>query len=162
LELSRRQATSKTKVFVKLFFNGKEVVQSASKPVSDDFVVPYGHIFPLRIVQWPESLRLQIHEGSTLRTTLLAEISLPLCDSKTTLDKTTAEPISFKSSNRVKHDHRGVGSNVDFSANIEGSETRSEPIRGKVFVRIGWAKTSDGVILAPPPEQWNPPASSKR
>ena len=60
LELSRRQATSKTKVFVRLFFNGKEVCQSSSRPVSDDFMVPFGHIFPLRIVQWPESLRLQV------------------------------------------------------------------------------------------------------
>ncbi len=60
LELSRRQATSKAKIFVKLFFNGKEVCQSSSKPISDDFVVPFGHIFPLRIVQWPESLKLQV------------------------------------------------------------------------------------------------------
>ena len=49
-----------TKVFVRLFFNGKQVCQSASRPLSDDFVVPFGHIFPLRIVQWPESLRLQV------------------------------------------------------------------------------------------------------
>ena len=60
LELSRRQATSKTKIFVKLFFNGKAVCQSSSKPISDDFMVPFGHIFPLRIVQLPESLRLQV------------------------------------------------------------------------------------------------------
>ena len=33
----------------------------------------------------------------------------------------------------------------------------------KVFVRIGWGKTADGVVLAPPAEQWSPPAAySKR
>ena len=57
---------------------------------------------------------------------------------------------------------RGVGSGVDFSANVDGSETTSEATRGKVFVRIGWAKTPDGIVLAPPPEQWSPPAASKR
>ena len=33
----------------------------------------------------------------------------------------------------------------------------------KVFVRIGWGKTADGIVLAPPAEQWSPPAAySKR
>jgi coiled-coil and C2 domain-containing protein 2A len=58
--MSRRIATSKTKIFVKLIFNGKEACQSASKALNDDFVVPIGQIFQLRIVQWPESLRLQV------------------------------------------------------------------------------------------------------
>ena len=58
----------------------------------------------------------------------------------------------------MKHNHSGVGANVDFAANTDGSQIRSEPIRGKIFFRVGWGKTSDGVIMAPP-NQWNPPSA---
>ena len=59
-EQSRRNAANKKKIFVKVFFNGKEVCQSTSKPITDDFAVPIGQIFPIQIVQWPESLKLQV------------------------------------------------------------------------------------------------------
>ena len=58
--------------------------------IGQDFVVPIGQIFPIQIVQWPESLKVQIIEGSTLKTTLLAELQIPLCDSHTSLDKVPA------------------------------------------------------------------------
>ena len=79
-ELNRRNAVSKSKIFTKIFFNGKEVCQSMSKPLTSDFVVQVGQIFPLQIVQLPELLTLQIIEGGTIKTTVLAEIKLPLCE----------------------------------------------------------------------------------
>ena len=51
-----------------------------SKPLTSDFVVQVGQIFPLQIVQLPELLTLQIIEGGTIKTTVLAEIKLPLCE----------------------------------------------------------------------------------
>ena len=53
-------------------------------------------------------LSLQIFEGSSLRSVLLTEVSLPICDSKTTLNQSSAEPIRFKSNLKVKHDHKGI------------------------------------------------------
>ena len=103
-ELQRRIAVSKTKVFTRISFNGKEVCQSselwnpigteiknffhqliciflivsASRPMHPDFVIPIGQIFPIQIVQLPETLKLQIIEGGTIKSTLIAEIKLPI------------------------------------------------------------------------------------
>ncbi len=71
----------------KILFNGREVCQTSSKMIGQDFVVPIGQIFPIQIEQWPESLKIQIIEGSTLKTNILSEVEIPLCDSNTSLDK---------------------------------------------------------------------------
>ena len=59
-ETSRRHAAQKMKVFVKIFFNGKEVCQTSAKPLGDEFSVPVAQIFPLQITQWPESLKIKV------------------------------------------------------------------------------------------------------
>ncbi|TRY71764.1 hypothetical protein TCAL_04776 [Tigriopus californicus] len=59
-ETSRRHSLSKMKIFVKLFFNGKEVCQSSTKHIGEDFTVPIAQIFPLQITQWPETLKVQV------------------------------------------------------------------------------------------------------
>ena len=50
----------------------------ASRPMHPDFVIPIGQIFPIQIVQLPETLKLQIIEGGTIKSTLIAEIKLPI------------------------------------------------------------------------------------
>ena len=61
-ELNRRNAAAKARVFVRIYFNGKEVCQTASKNLisGDDFVVHIGQIFPIQIMQLPESVTLQV------------------------------------------------------------------------------------------------------
>ncbi len=60
-EMSRRQAVNKTKLFVRLFFNGKEVCQSSARSMNKNFVVTFAQIFPIQIVQLPEVLTLQVN-----------------------------------------------------------------------------------------------------
>ena len=100
----------------------------------------------------------QIVEGTTLRTTVLAEVQLPLCEAGKTLDMLPPmEPIDFRSNVRFSHDHAGLGSMVDFSTNVDGSSIRSESIRGQILARVGWGKSQDDVILSPSPNQCKPP-----
>ena len=160
-ELNRRSAVGKSKIFTKVFFNGKEVCQSMSKALTSDFVVQIGQIFPLQIVQLPELLTLQIIEGGTIKTTVLAEIKLPLCEPTKTLSDCSLEPIDFKSETKMSYDHAGLGSGINFPTNLDGSQIDQEFTKGKVYARVGWAKGSNGVILAPPPDQWCPRRDSK-
>ena len=67
-ELNRRNAASKTKFIVKIFVNGKQVCQSSARFLQSnvnsgggDFVVHFGQIFPIQILQLPESLALQVY-----------------------------------------------------------------------------------------------------
>ena len=160
-ELNRRNAVSKTKIFTRIFFNGKEVCQSSAKVLSQDFVVQLGQIFPIQILQLPESLTLQIIEGGTLKTTVLAEIKLPLCESTQTLSEVVLEPIEFKSDLKINHDHAGLGAGLNFPVTYDGSEISHDRVNGKVFARVGWARGADGTILSPPIDQWNPKNDSK-
>ena len=116
-ETSRRnQANVKTKIILKLFYNGKQVCQSGARPLTDEFFVPFGQIFPLRITQWPESLKVQIIEAlAPLKTNVIAEVSLPIADATTSIDAAVLENVGFESDLRVKHDHTGIGSEIEFS-----------------------------------------------
>jgi hypothetical protein len=42
-----------------------------------------------------------------LRTTVLAEVKLPMCDSNVGLDKISLAAVDFASSAKFKHDHAG-------------------------------------------------------
>ena len=159
-EVNRRNAVSKTKVFFKVFFNGKEVCQSSSKLIGQDFVVPVGHIFPIQIVHWPDSLRVQVLEGSSLRTTVLAEVNIPLPAANQSLDKAEVEPYEFTSDLEVGHGHAGLGAGRQFSTLADHSKVDSALTRGLVYIRVGWGRGREGQLLAPPPDQWSPQHSS--
>ena len=96
-EINRRNAVTKTKIFFKVFFNGKEVCQSSLKLIGQDFIIPVGQIFPIQIIHWPETLKVQIIEGSTLRTSVLAEIDVPFPDSTSSIDKADVAVHDFVS-----------------------------------------------------------------
>ena len=51
---------------------------------------------------------IQIIEGGTLRTTVLAEVTLPMCDGLVSLDKIGLTALEFVSSSKFKHDHAGI------------------------------------------------------
>lgn len=75
-------------VFVKLFYNGKEVCRSKAHPLSQKFTVKIGQRFAVRILEWPESLMLEIHEETgtlTKNNLLVTGIYLPLPDSYVSL-----------------------------------------------------------------------------
>ena len=161
-EIQRRTAVSKTKVFTRIFFNGKEVCQSSSRPIHPDFVIQIGQIFPIQIVQLPETLKLQIIEGGTIKSTMIAEIKLPISEPTKTLSDCQLEPIEFKSTQLIKHeDHSGLGSGYTFATSVDGSDINTEYTKGRLFARVGWARGTDGKILSPPVDQWCPRKDSK-
>ena len=88
----------------------------------------------------------------------MSEVQVPLCEAGQTLETLPSiEPIEFRSNLRFAHDHAGLGSMVDFSATVDGSAIDHQAIKGKIFARVGWGKSPDGVVLSPSPNQWKPP-----
>ena len=57
-EGARRKAVQKTSILLKVRFNGKQVFLTDPRPLSTDFKLHFGLIFRIRIVQWPESLKV--------------------------------------------------------------------------------------------------------
>ena len=88
----------------------------------------------------------------------MTEVQVPLCEAGQTLETLPSiEPLEFRSNLRFAHDHAGLGSMVDFSATVDGSAIDCQAIKGKIFARVGWGKSPDGVVLSPSPNQWKPP-----
>ncbi|OXB82886.1 UNVERIFIED_CONTAM: hypothetical protein H355_003328 [Colinus virginianus] len=155
-EVLRREDVNKRSAFIKVFFNSKEVSRTVTRPLSSDFRVHFGQIFNLQIFNWPESLKLQIYETMGMSsTTLLAEVFIPVPETTVLTGSAPVEEIEFSSNQRVMLDHEGVGSDVSFSFEADGSNQMTLMTSGKVSNSVSWAVGEKGIPLIPPVSQHN-------
>nr|XP_014121048.1 coiled-coil and C2 domain-containing protein 2A isoform X4 [Zonotrichia albicollis] len=155
-EVLRREDVKKRSAFIKVLFNSKEVSRTVTRPISSDFRVHFGQIFNLQIINWPESLKLQIYETTGISsTTLLAEVFLPVPETAVLTGSAPLEEIEFSSDQRVVLDHEGVGSGVSFSFEADGSNKTTFMTSGKVSSSVSWAVGEKGIPLIPPVSQQN-------
>ncbi|XP_074397878.1 coiled-coil and C2 domain-containing protein 2A isoform X4 [Zonotrichia albicollis] len=155
-EVLRREDVKKRSAFIKVLFNSKEVSRTVTRPISSDFRVHFGQIFNLQIINWPESLKLQIYETTGISsTTLLAEVFLPVPETAVLTGSAPLEEIEFSSDQRVVLDHEGVGSGVSFSFEADGSNKMTFMTSGKVSSSVSWAVGEKGIPLIPPVSQQN-------
>ncbi|KAJ7402747.1 Coiled-coil and C2 domain-containing protein 2A [Pitangus sulphuratus] len=155
-EVLRREDVKKRSAFIKVLFNSKEVSRTVTRPISSDFRVHFGQIFNLQIINWPESLKLQIYETMGMSsTTLLAEVFIPVPETAVLTGSAPLEEIEFSSNQRVMLDHEGVGSGVPFSFEADGSNKMTLMTSGKVSNSVSWAVGEKGIPLIPPVSQQN-------
>ncbi|XP_072868605.1 coiled-coil and C2 domain-containing protein 2A isoform X6 [Chlorocebus sabaeus] len=155
-EVSRREDVKKRSVYLKVLFNNKEVSRTVSRPLGADFRVHFGQIFNLQIVNWPESLTLQVYETiGHSSPTLLAEVFLPIPETTVVTGRASIEEVEFSSNQHVTLDHEGVGSGVPFSFEADGSNQLILMTSGKVSHSVAWAIGENGIPLIPPLSQQN-------
>ncbi|XP_073465964.1 coiled-coil and C2 domain-containing protein 2A [Aquarana catesbeiana] len=153
-EVVRREDILKHSLFIKILFNNKEVSRTVTVRLGHDFRVHMGQIFNLQIFNWPESIKLQIHEtAGYLGTTLLAEAFLPIPETTMLTGSAPVEEVEFSSNQRVMYDHEGVGSDVPFSFEADGSNKMTLMTSGKVSYCVSWAVGENGVPLVPSASQ---------
>ncbi|XP_056411152.1 coiled-coil and C2 domain-containing protein 2A [Hyla sarda] len=155
-EVLRREDLQKHSLFIKILFNNKEVSRTVTNRLGSDFRVHLGQIFNLQIYNWPESIKLQIYEtaghgGSTL----LTEVFVPIPETTVVAGRAPVEEVEFSSNQRVMYDHEGVGSDVPFSFEADGSNKIALMTSGKVAYCVSWAVGENGVPLVPPISQQN-------
>ncbi|ESO88285.1 hypothetical protein LOTGIDRAFT_219375 [Lottia gigantea] len=149
-EQQRRDDVSKTKVFVKILFNDKEVSRTPSKPLSQDFRVTFGQIYNLKIVQWPESIKFQIFEARALGNDLLADLYAGIPDPSVTSQSVQLEEMDFSTDLKIDKTNEGVGSGVPFTFDVHGTNTMILMTTGILCSSVAWAVDSDGTPLVPP------------
>ncbi|KAJ9583994.1 hypothetical protein L9F63_021664, partial [Diploptera punctata] len=163
-EQQRRAAVKRCALYVKIFYNQKEVCCSRPQALGSRFTVSIGQLFPIRILQWPESLKVELHEeGGTLVHHVIAEIYIPIPGSDTTLENCSVEHREFSSSQVLTFNHAAVGSGTYICPFPEGSN--KEPIclntSGTLTCRVGWGVDINFYgderekILAPPEKYWS-------
>uniref|UniRef100_A0A8C5LMA0 Coiled-coil and C2 domain containing 2A n=1 Tax=Leptobrachium leishanense TaxID=445787 RepID=A0A8C5LMA0_9ANUR len=153
-EVQRREDVHKHSLCIKVLFNNKEVSRTVTNRLGSDFRVHLGQIFNLQIFNWPESIKLQIfesvgHSGAIL----LAEVFIPIPETTVLTGKAPVEEVEFSSIQRVMYDHEGVGSDVPFSFEADGSKKMSLMTSGKVSYCVSWGVGENGVPLVPPISQ---------
>ncbi|KAL2089530.1 hypothetical protein ACEWY4_014218 [Coilia grayii] len=149
-ESSRRQDVSKRSLFVKVLYNDKEVSRTDSRALTADFRVHFGQIFNLKVINWPESIKLQVYETVGSTTAQLAEVFVPVPEPSILTGSATSEQLEFSSDQRVVFNHEGVGSDVPFSFEADGSNRLTLLTSGKLSCCVSWAVGEDDIPLAPP------------
>ncbi|KAB1282402.1 Coiled-coil and C2 domain-containing protein 2A, partial [Camelus dromedarius] len=155
-EVLRREDVKRRSLYLKVIFNDKEVSRTDSRPLGADFRVHFGQIFNLQIVNWPESLTLQVYETvGHSGATLLAEVFLPIPETTVVTGRAPIEEVEFSSNQHVTLDHEGVGSGVPFSFEADGSNQLTLMTSGRVSNSVAWAIGENGIPLIPPLSQQN-------
>ncbi|CAB1324153.1 unnamed protein product, partial [Coregonus sp. 'balchen'] len=136
-----------------VLYNDKEVSRTDNRSLNSDFRVHFGQIFNLKIVNWPESIKLQVFEVLGSSTSLLAEVFVPVPESSVLTGSAPSEELEFSSNLRVMFNHEAVGSDVPFSFETDGSNRQTLLTSGKLSCCVSWAIGEDDVPLAPPTTQ---------
>ncbi|XP_035270947.1 coiled-coil and C2 domain-containing protein 2A isoform X2 [Anguilla anguilla] len=152
-EFARREDVARRSLFARILYNDKEVSRTDSRTLAPEFRVHFGQIFNLKIVNWPESIRIQVFEATGSSPSLLAEVFVPLPEPTVLTGSAPTEELEFSSNQRSVFNHEGVGSGVPFSFEADGSNRLTLLTSGKLACCVSWAVGEDQVPLAPPISQ---------
>ncbi|XP_065666713.1 coiled-coil and C2 domain-containing protein 2A isoform X3 [Hydra vulgaris] len=144
-EQQRRAATKDSKFIVKVLFNNQEVSKTSIRSLSSDFIVYFGEILAIKILQWPESIKLQIYEVPAMF--LLAELFAILPEIGAINSLSTLEQLEFSSDQVIQFTHNGVGSGVPCQL---GENTVIPLTSGILYTSANWGLDENGLSMAPP------------
>ncbi|TFK06164.1 Coiled-coil and C2 domain-containing protein 2A [Platysternon megacephalum] len=147
-EQKRRAKVQRQQYFIKIFYNEKQVSCTSVVPLQLDFRVMFQQIFSIQLLNWPESLRLEICESSK-RTNMLAKIYLPIPDNTVLQSKGVLEQAEFSCDQQVKPINGEVGSNVPVLLDENETEEVCLLTSGKLMYSLSWAVDEEGIPLAP-------------
>lgn len=127
--------------------------------MNTDFSAHFGEVFTIQVLQWPESIKLQLFETKLLSSNIIAEVYLPIPDVQhTTKSLTCADQYFFTSEKKVTCPHAAVGSGlcypctcgifgfmVSILLGVAGLLTT-----GSISAAVCWGVDDIGNILCPP------------
>jgi hypothetical protein len=140
-EKDRRNKLLRTKVYVKIIFNGKLVFTTIESQLQNDFTVCWAQIFNIFMITFPDSILLQIFEYSDSKSheQMIAQINLPMPDSNCTSANYDLEDYDFSSS-------AAIYMRLKTSNQIESLNTS-----GTLKAGAGWGiDEKNGNLLMPP------------
>ncbi|KYO42287.1 protein CC2D2B isoform A [Alligator mississippiensis] len=144
-EQKRRTKVQKKQYFIKIFYNEKQVSCTSVAHLQLDFKVIFQQTFNIQLLNWPESLRLEIYE-SAKRKTFLAKIYLPIPDNIVLQRKDVLEQAEFSCDQQVESVNGEVGSNVPFI--LDENEELYPVMSGKLMYSLSWTVDEGNIPLA--------------
>nr|XP_033799287.1 protein CC2D2B isoform X1 [Geotrypetes seraphini] len=148
-EKMRQIKVEKQKYFIKTFYNGKLAFRTMESPLQLDFKIEFQQVFSLQILNWPESICLEIYVTANKKKSLLAKLYLPIPNISRLSGKDALEQAEFSSDKVVVPAEGEVGSNVPFLSNKNGTKEVYLLTSGKLIYSLSWAIDETGISLAP-------------
>ncbi|XP_026526464.1 protein CC2D2B [Notechis scutatus] len=148
---NRREKVKMEKYFIKIYYNNKLVSCTPEFPLRDDFKVILQQHFRIQILNWSESLQLEIMESN--KNMLLAKVYLPLPNNCILKSKDVLDEVEFSCEQQVKPSDGAVGSNVPFFLGENQTEELCIMTSGKLMYSLSWTVSDKGIPLAPTIQQ---------
>eukprot|EP00795_Rhopilema_esculentum_P004896 gene4896-21228_t len=153
-EQLRRAEIKNAKYHVKVMFNDKEVSRTVVKSLASDFRIHFGEILNVQVLQWPESIKLQIFDSTGWANTLIADLFVPIPEASMVSGTVDVEPFEFSSDRFLAYKHSAVGSGVNVDLNIQQEAEQEPPVTlltsGILYSNVSWGIDDDGKPMAPP------------
>ncbi|XP_064418188.1 protein CC2D2B [Latimeria chalumnae] len=149
-EINRKAKIQEYSYFIKIFYNDKQVSCTTISPLQSNFGVQFQEIFNIKVLYWPESIRLEIFECTKKMVTLFSKLYLPIPNSSVLTESAELEQMEFSSDQKVMPEYEGVGSNIPFILGKNETEKICLLTSGKVVYSASWAVQKSGIPLVPP------------
>ncbi|KRZ11910.1 Coiled-coil and C2 domain-containing protein 2A [Trichinella zimbabwensis] len=151
-EKERRQEITRHKIMLKLYYNGKEVCSTQSRPLNLDFCVLINQKFNLMVSEWPQSLSFKIFESSGHGWDEIATVCVPIPNYSqiSTPDMALLDEIEFASELKAKYTHSAVGAGNTVNFYLDGVPSCIPRISGVLRCLARWGKDHTGKPLFPP------------
>ncbi|XP_042315188.1 protein CC2D2B isoform X3 [Sceloporus undulatus] len=147
-EQKRRDKVNLKSYFIKIYYNSKLVSSTLEAPLCQDFKVIFQQMFRIQVLNWPESLCLEIFESSR-KPSLLARVYLPVPSNIILKSKDILDEVEFSCEQQVKPLDRAVGSNIPFYLDENETDELCILTSGKVIYSLFWTVDDKGIPLAP-------------
>ena len=155
-EQIRRNAMKGCRYYIKVFFNNMEVHKTQPKGLNNDFTVHFGEIVNIQILQWIDSIKLQIYDASGLGS-MMAELFLRVPEPSMVSGSVDLDAMEFSSDQHIQFNHDGVGSGYPVDLNIKQDPDGERPVipltSGILSTCSEWGVDASGKSLAPPKKQ---------
>ncbi|XP_039196879.1 protein CC2D2B [Crotalus tigris] len=146
-EQKRREKVKMEKYFIKIYYNNKLVSCTPEFSLRDDFKVIFQQHFRIQILNWSESLQLEIMESN--KNMLLTKVYLPLPNNCILKSKDVLDEVEFSCEQQIKPSAGAVGSNVTFFLGENKTEELCIMTSGKLIYSLSWTVNDKGIPLAP-------------
>ncbi|XP_034250216.1 coiled-coil and C2 domain-containing protein 2A [Thrips palmi] len=159
-EKQRCSALKRCQLFIRIYYNNKEVCKTQSYSLNAKFKVVFNECFSIRILQPPESIHLAVFEdGAGGGRHQLAQVFLPIPAADKTLKTAVLDHHEFSSDRIVSFSHAGVGSGtfISGSPGVNGCLYTS----GVVCCRAGWGIDKEKNLILAPQQKYLPPTDSE-
>lgn len=136
-EVSRRNATTTTKIILKIVCNKMEVCKTKLVSLQDDFICHFNETISIQLISVPKFITIEIieHPKSLIKRTV-GELMIRI--PARNISKNDEKTVSFEKNEIVHYKHEGVGSGIKIDSLVQNLGNYELNTSGYLTYSITW------------------------